>query len=278
MFCHGKQRMYQLAQVENGEWRFIEPACVEASMSDLNEALEIWEAGQKRSAEHLLRGIIDKCPEHIDALHHLALIMEDKGMNLEAYLMEKEATDVGLQALHGKFVFEKDKLEWGWLENRPFLRAYHGLALIYQRQGRSRKALRIYEDILAINPNDNQGVRCLAIECYFKLKQPKNVIALCEKYERDVLPDILYGKPLALIQIGSMKSAKTSLEKAVSDLPLIAAELLKKRHVEPKQSYPGSISHGGADQAYEYWHRSGDSWSKTPEAMKVLAELIACGR
>jgi len=266
--------MYRLQQVGDGEWRFIETQCVEASMSDLNKALEIWEAGQDQAAERLLRQIIDRCPEHIDALHHFALIMEDMGMNLEAYLMEKEATDIGLEALHGKFVFGKDKLEWGWLENRPFLRAYHGLALVYQRRGDVRKALRIYENILAMNPNDNQGVRCLAIECYFELERPKDAIALCEKFEGDVLPETLYGKPLALIQVGSMESAKKSLEKAISDLPLVAKELLKKRHAKPKQSFPGSISHGGADQAHEYWHRSGNYWSKTPEAMKMLLEVI----
>lgn len=265
--------MYMLEQVGDKEWHFVEPSCVQSLTSELNEALDIWEAGQDRAAERMLRGIIDRCPEHIDALHHLALITEDHGMNLEAYLMEKEAVDIGLEALRGKFDFRNGKLEWSWLENRPFLRAYHGLAWANQKRGQIRKALHIYEDTLSVNPNDNQGIRCLAVACYFELEQPKSVIALCEKYEGDTLPETLYGKPLAQLQIGNKTSALTSLQKAVSELPLVAAELLKKRHVKPKQAFPGSITHGGTDQAYEYWQRFGNFWSKTPDAMKMLSEL-----
>lgn len=267
--------MYQLEQVGEKEWRFVAPACVQSLMSGLNEALEIWEAGQERTAERMLRGIINRCPNHMDALHHLALIMENYGKNLEAYLMEKEAADMGLEALRGKFDFRSNKLEWGWLENRPFLRAYHGLALAHHKRGQIEQALRIYEDILSVNPNDNQGIRCLAVACYFKLEQPNNVIAVCEKYESDSLPEILYGKSLAEFQLGAKESAEANLKMAISELPLVAAELLKRRHMKPKEVFPGSITHGGADQAYEYWERFGSYWEQTPEAMKMLSELVA---
>lgn len=186
--------MYQLEQVGEKEWRFVEPACVQSTMSELNEALEILEAGQERTAERMLRGIIDRCADHMDALHHLALIMENYGKNLEAYLIEKEAADIGLDALREKFDFRSNKLEWGWLENRPFLRAYHGLALTHHKRGQIGKALRIYEDILSVNPNDNQGIRCLAVACYFELAQPDNVIVVCDEYESDTLPQIFIRK------------------------------------------------------------------------------------
>jgi len=50
-------------------------------------------------------------------------------------------------------------LPWGRLWNRPFLRCLHGYGLCLWRLGRSPEALAVFERILSLNPNDNQGVR-----------------------------------------------------------------------------------------------------------------------
>ena len=50
-------------------------------------------------------------------------------------------------------------LEWGQIYNRPFLRCLHGYALCLWRLERIADAQRVFERILSLNPNDNQGVR-----------------------------------------------------------------------------------------------------------------------
>ena len=50
-------------------------------------------------------------------------------------------------------------LPWNRLYNRPFLRCLHGYALCLWRLGRAREAQLVFERILSLNPNDNQGVR-----------------------------------------------------------------------------------------------------------------------
>jgi tetratricopeptide (TPR) repeat protein len=50
-------------------------------------------------------------------------------------------------------------LVWGRIYNRPFLRCLHGYGLCLWRLGRLTEARHIFERILALNPNDNQGVR-----------------------------------------------------------------------------------------------------------------------
>ncbi|MBI5547436.1 MAG: hypothetical protein HY901_26435 [Deltaproteobacteria bacterium] len=50
-------------------------------------------------------------------------------------------------------------LIWGRIYNRPFLRCLRGCGLCLWRLGRTSEALQMFERILSLNPNDNQGVR-----------------------------------------------------------------------------------------------------------------------
>ncbi len=54
-------------------------------------------------------------------------------------------------------------LPWGWLFNRPFLRALHGFGLCMWRMGQPDRAREAFERMMRLNLDDNQGVRfCLA--------------------------------------------------------------------------------------------------------------------
>jgi hypothetical protein len=50
-------------------------------------------------------------------------------------------------------------LQWGHVYNRPFLRCLHGYGLCLWRMGHFAQAQQVFERILSLNPNDNQGIR-----------------------------------------------------------------------------------------------------------------------
>ena len=50
-------------------------------------------------------------------------------------------------------------LVWGRIYNRPFLRCLHGYGLCLWRLGKFAEAQQVFERLLSLNPNDNQGVR-----------------------------------------------------------------------------------------------------------------------
>jgi tetratricopeptide (TPR) repeat protein len=59
-------------------------------------------------------------------------------------------------------------LPWGMIDNRPFLRCMHGYGLCLWRLGRFDEAEHIFQQLLWLNPSDNQGVRFLIDEVQAK--------------------------------------------------------------------------------------------------------------
>lgn len=136
------------------------------------------------------------------------------------------------------------------------------------------RALAIFNNILDMNPNDNQGVRALAIDCYFRLRRPLDALGICDRYPDDGMGQVLYGCALALYQLERKEEAEKSMLEAIAFLPLVAGELVKERHKKPKDTLPGYVTLGGIDQAYFYWLDRGERWENTPEAIDFLRDCL----
>lgn len=236
------------AVVENfhGDWCFSEPQCVTRLGEKFWDALERWDCGETIEASMAIRKILKQCPIHIDALHHLALIDEECGLEEEAYWLTRAAATIGLEALGPGWDFAQQKLLWGYLSNRPFLRAYQGYALSLMGRKRLKEAQFIFENILATNQNDNQGIRYILPELLFLGKEPARVLSLCKEYPDDIGPAIVYNKALSLVQMDQRSEAEQAMKVAIARGPLVAAELMKTRHVKPISSWPGGITVGTA--------------------------------
>jgi tetratricopeptide (TPR) repeat protein len=256
------------------EWSFEYPRLDGRAYDLFHEALEYLDAGESKNAESELRMLLDGFPEFIDVYHHLAMVLQQTRRQKEARLLWQAAVKIGLDAMPSTFKQAHDRLPWGILENRPFLRAYHSWGLVLLNEGQTEQALAIFEQILSFNPNDNQGIRALAIDCFFRLGKPEKVLALCNRYRNDAMEEVLYGRPLALFQQRKIQQADTALKGAISLLPLVAQELVKKTHRPPKNLSSDYITHGGKDQAYYYWMQQGQHWQNTSGALEWVASAL----
>jgi len=79
---------------------------------------------------------------------------------------------------------------------------------------------------------------------------------------------------LALLQLGRKQEAGQALKKAISEFPLVAKELLKKKHQLPKGMDMPYLTTGGPDEAYDYWQRLGAYWKETEGALDFLKEIF----
>lgn len=266
----GKPGQWKMKQVVDHEWVFVEPWELGEVYDQFDYGCELLENGKASQAEKLFNTVISKVPIHIDALHHLAIIFDDKGKSEEARQLWIKGVEIGRNAFSPKFT-SGDHLEWGWLENRPFLRCLHGLAIATLDDGDVVEATGLFEELLLYNPDDNQGVRELLIEMYLEQNNLVKALDLCKQYPNDMMAGIWYGYPLVLFKLRKQEQASKKLIKVIKESPKIARELLKKSHKKPQSDTPGHILVGGWDEAYDYWVRFGKFWDE--EALEWLREI-----
>jgi tetratricopeptide (TPR) repeat protein len=263
-----------LEDLGNKEWRFVEiPYETEMKFNDLLDARDFGSV-TPTEMERQLRELLQEAPNFIDVYHHLAMLLDERGKGQEAQLLWQQAVNIGMQCFIEQFSAAGNKLEWGWLENRSFLRAYHSHGLQHMENGNTEMALAIFRTIMSLNPGDNQGVRALVVDCCLKLKMYKDALAVCENSQGDHMAETVYGRILALFALKRMTSAEKALRQALTVLPLVAEELAKARHTRPRNMHEGHYTVGGADQAWYYWREAGEYWVQVPGAIEFIREVL----
>ena len=119
------------------------------------DAAELVEEGDPEGARELLMETLGAELRCIDAHAHLGNLMFDRSPE-RAMVHYEVGIRIGELSLPAGF---DGLLVWGRLYNRPFLRCLHGYGLCLWRLERHAEAQQVFERILSLNPNDNQGVR-----------------------------------------------------------------------------------------------------------------------
>jgi tetratricopeptide (TPR) repeat protein len=265
--------MLKLTEFGNEEWEFVYPASAKDVTGEFHRGCEFLEDGQITEAEKIFKSVLAQMPDHIDAIHHLAIVNLNQGLSAQARELWQQAVRIGRKAFPPDFQPGQDHLPWDLLDNRPFLRALHGLALAKFNSGETEEALQLFQELLALNPFDNQGARVMAVESLFKLGRFEDILKITDKFRWDIMPDTLYGRALALFRLNQRKKATLALKRAVLDFPMVGRELLKKRHKIPQT--PGfRMMRGDDEEAYEYWSRFGQFWEEDPEACEWLETVV----
>jgi len=222
-----------------------------------------------------LEQLVAKLPEFIDTWMHLGLAYKTIEEHTKCLSCLTTAVFLGKNSLPAKFNQKKHQLIWAQYENRPFLRACHALGMEYQVLGWHRDALELYQFILDVNPDDNQGVRELVTECYLGLGEYDNFIEFYDKGKAYSTTGMNISYALVLLATGKVTEAKDYISAMWYHYHLIWKELLKKRHAKPKVAPEmiGYTSECGSDMAYEYWQRCGKYWDRVEGALVLLKEI-----
>lgn len=235
-------------------------------------AEEMFDDGFTVQGKSALKKIIAEDPQFIDAYNSLGYLEMDAGKYDKALAVFLHAFEIGNKLIPQDF---SGKIMWGFHDNRPFLSSMHGLGVCYIKTGDMAKANDVFAKMLNYNPNDNQGIRALVIECNLAFKNYPEVLAICDRYPDDAMADTLYGRVLALHRTGKMQEASTALADAIKYLPLVAKELAKTQHSPVYGDMPGRITWGRPDEAYEYWERVGKYWIENPEVVDFIRRGLA---
>lgn len=229
-----------------------------------DEARDHFYLGELEQAKQILKRIISDDPHFIDGFSLLGDVMMATGSQKEGFEYHQKAVEVGEKIIPASF---EGRIQWGFIENRPFLRALYSHAYDLFTQQQLQESIGRFEEILHYNPNDHQGVRWLIGDLYFldgDIKAAENI------YQKELeYPPYQYSNGLLRFSQNDYTRAVTFFRKGIlsniyiSDLirgklPLIDYQIWHASNLELPET------------AYSYLDVMAQKWVEFPNAIDLL--------
>lgn len=171
--------------------------------------------------------------------------------------------------------FADDEMDWwGYLGTRPWMRAQHNLGLALIEAGDTDDVIVIFKRLLALNPNDNQGIRILLLMIAAETGDYGQCKILFADYEED--GSIEFAATKLLVDIATRKKIDYAAHfKAIDDsnkhlLPLLNTAARSGKW--PKRPTADMVTWGGKDAASIYLHEFKAAWQRNPKFLARFAE------
>jgi hypothetical protein len=123
--------------------------------------------------------------------------------------------------------------------------------------------------MLRLNPNDNQGIRYLLMDCLLILGRDDDATKLIKRYKEDGSAAWSWSRALlAFRRSGDCPESRNALSQAIADNTHVAALLLGYKKM-PRQ-LPAYIGMGDKNEAVAYVHGAAAAWAATQGALSWL--------
>ena len=234
-------------------------------------AFDAMEAETEAQARKLAKRALKLDPDCVDAL----VVLADLDARTPREMIEglQKAVAAGERSLGEKFMKENTGHFWMLLDTRPYMRAMEELGRALAGQGIYLDAIRIYERMLELNPNDNQGVRDPLLGLYLAVSDLAGAGKLLKKYKNESLANFAWGRVLERFLAGEKAAARVALEKAR------AANRFVEQYITAKMPLPEELpemySPGSEEEAALCMIHVGLAWAHQQEAVFWLHEQCA---
>lgn len=230
----------------------------------LYQALEEMDRKKRLDLAHRALAIYPNSPDAYN-------ILGDESVALETAMnYYKQGMIAGEKDLGKRFFRENKGHFWGIVETRPYMRAKANYAQALWQLGEKEKAVEQYEQLLQLNPNDNQGVRYLLLPAYIELGKYDEAEELMNQYD-EATATMDYNRLLvSYLKYGLHEELEDLLEEAIISNPYVIDYLLKKKRL-PKED-PLFFSFGDDTEAVMYAKAHIHLWQKERELLEWLRE------
>ena len=209
-------------------------------------------------------------PDCADAYVVLAEEAPTRKQRLE--LCEKGVA-AGERALGPDFFQQHTGHFWGILETRPYMRARHELANSLWAACRRDEAIQHLQDMLRLNPGDNQGLRYILASFLLFLDRDDDLERLLVQFAEDGMADFAYTRALlAFRKHGDTKESRESLQAALKTNRHVSEILLGLK--PPQAGQPSYFSPGDENEAMTYLRGNMANWKDTPGAISWLRGIV----
>ena len=201
-----------------------------------------------------------------DSTEAYLLRAELAGSRQEALKLYQQGVAAGERVL-GAEVFQREAGRfWGILETRPYMRAREGLANVLWTVGRRDEAVGHLQDMLRLNPRDNQGVRHVLAGYLLFLDRDDDLARLLGQYpEEDSAPWAYARALLSFRREGDTIASRQLLKKAKKTNKHISALLLDRQR--PPVELPDYYTPGDKNEAVIFIARYLVGWKSTAGAI-----------
>lgn len=205
-------------------------------------AFDAMEAGDEERAYELARRAVEFDPDCVDAL---VILGEAAPSAQERLDRMKAAVAAAERSLGQEFIAENGGRFWFTQGTRPYMRALQALGFTCLENGRRQEARDVFEKMLDLNRDDNQGVRDLLLILYLEEPAPKRLGKLLDRYAEDASSLFLWGRVLERAFAGDSPGVEGAIRKAArqnpSALPYLAGLKPPPQHL-PRAWSPGRES------------------------------------
>ncbi len=255
-------------QLATGQPLAAPPATpLEEAQELVYQALET--TGARRLA--LARRALALSPDCADAYVLLAEAARDPQ---EARALYEQGVRAGARAVGPEPCREDVGHFWGILETRPYMRARQGLAEVLWALGERRAAIGHVQDMLRLNPGDNQGLRYTLATWLLATGDDAALEGLLGRYPDEGSATWAYTRALAAFRRhGAGPPAGAALREALTINPFVPAYLLGLKPL-PRR-LPAYVGFGDEDEAVAYIAEAAEPWLASPEALAWLATVVA---
>jgi tetratricopeptide (TPR) repeat protein len=237
-------------------------------------AFDAMEAESEAEARKLAKRALRLDPDCVDALVVMASIESDSpGKMIEGL---QKAVAAGERSLGAQFIRENTGHFWMLIETRPYMRVMAQLAGLLRAEGLNLDAIKLYQKMLALNPNDNQGVRDPLLGLYLAFRSLDEAGKLLHTYKEDASANFAWGRVLERFLCGDLPGAATALKKARKTNRFVELYFSGKKSL-PKEM-PQIYSPGSEEEAVLVLDNMSFAWAEHKEALLWLMVQLMPGK
>lgn len=247
------------------------PAPDPADQTPLERAQQViydaFDAESSRDRIRLAREALKISPDCADAY---VILGDDLAQTPEEALdFYEQGIAAGQRALGDDYFAEFAGEFWHMLESRPYMRALAGKSQALQAMGRTGDAIAVLQEMLRLNPGDNQGMRYVLIALLLETGDVEATQALLRAYPDEASTTWMFSRALFKYQRdGNSPFAMRTLANATIANPHVIAYLTGQRPLP--SSSPPYYSPGQDSEAIWLAQEQRAAWEGTPGAIDWL--------
>jgi tetratricopeptide (TPR) repeat protein len=209
-------------------------------------------------------------PENVRALNYLA---DQERIAESALKLYQRAMESGKRQLGEQFFKENKGRFWVMIESRPYMTAKLGFAHCLEDLEWNDEAINEYNELIKLNPGDNQGVRYALGSLLLFTKKYKQFAELYKKYTDEESTFWLFNYALYLFATqGPSEKANEALYQANQANPYVIDFMTQRKKM--KQNPQGFYSPGEENEAAYYLMDNFRAWVNVEGTLDWLIRFV----